>query len=277
LTDYFRKSHPWTAAPDGQRLPAHPAEHVFILGFARSGTTLLETILATNDRVAVLDERDCFPAALRELLRSHAGLDRLSNLGADELAESREAYWHAVRNNGVNVAGKVFVDKWPLNSYRLPLIAKLFPNAKILFALRDPRDVVLSCFCKRFAPNPDTFEFLLLEDCARFYAGVMGLVSEYRRKLPVRIHEHRYEDMIADFETRVRAVCVFIGIGWYPRMRDFSGSVENNIDQMAQSRQQLRQGLYAKGIGQWHRFKNELAPVLPVLQPWVDRFGYPPN
>ncbi len=101
--------------------------------------------------------------------------------------------------------GKVFVDKQPLNTVKLPLIAKLFPNAKIIFALRDPRDVVFSCFRRHFKVNATMFEFLNLTDSARFYAAIMALAEVLRDKLPLNLFEHRYEDMVVDFETRVRA------------------------------------------------------------------------
>lgn len=274
---YFRDSTPWVPSRTARPVRGAASGHVFLLGFARSGTTLLETVLATSDRTTVLDERDCFPVEARELLQTNSGLDRLAALEENELMPWREAYWDAVRNNGAQVSGRVFVDKWPFNSHRMPLLSKLFPDARILFAIRDPRDVVLSCFCRRFVINSDTFEFLLLEDCARFYAGVMGLAEEYRRKLPVRLHMHRYEDMIVDFDATVRAVCEFIGISWSADMREFRSSIEGNIDRNSQSKQQLSQGLYTGAVGQWRRFENELNPILPILQPWIERFGYPSN
>jgi len=165
------------------------------------------------------------------------------------------------------------VDKLPFNSLKLPLIAKLFPDAKILFAIRDPRDVVLSAFRQRFEINTDNFEFLRLDDCARYYATIMRLVTLYREKLPLDLHEHRYEDLVADFDTSVRAVCAFIGIDWNDSMRNFAAA-PRSVDARSASAPQIRRGLYS-GAGQWRRYRDELAPILPILEPWIARFGYP--
>ncbi len=275
LGAYFEKARPWQRPANVSGASGAAAGHIFLLGFARSGTTLLETILASNARVSAMDERDCFPEPAKALLTTEAGVERLATLDGSDLVEWRHAYWQSVRKAGVSVDDKVFVDKWPFNSYRLPLIARLFPDAKILLALRDPRDVVLSCFRRRFVLNADTFEFLTLEGCARFYAQIMNLLTILRPKLPLPVHEHRYEHMIADFDSAVRAVCEFIGIAWDQKMRNFSGAAEGTLHPLAQSGRQVRRGLYTSGMGQWHRYRAQLEPALPILEPWIEHFGYP--
>ena len=105
------------------------------------------------------------------------GLRALLRADARELGVLRERYWREVREAGLEVAGKVFVDKHPLHSLKLPLIARLFPNAKILFAYRDPRDVVLSCFRRRFNMNPAMYQLLTLEGAAAFYDATMQLAD----------------------------------------------------------------------------------------------------
>jgi len=274
LAAYFNCASRWSAAPPPAATPDQSAGHVFVLGFARSGTTLLETVLASNSRVVALDERDCFPDAATALLESPTGIQNLSTLRETALTSFRNAYWESVQGFGRSPARKVFVDKWPFNSRRLPLIARLFPDARVLFAVRDPRDVVLSCFRRSFALNPDTFEFLQLEDCARFYADTMSLVECSQQSLPLHLHCVRYEEVVADFDSTVEAVCRFIGIPWDQQMRDFGHAADATIDANAQSRTQVRMGLYAGAVGQWRRYKAELAPVLPILQPWIERFGY---
>ena len=87
----------------------------------------------------------------------------------------RAAYWQLVAKAGIDMAGKMFVDKHPLNTLKLPLIARLFPRAKILFACRDPRDVVLSCFRHRFQMSAPIYEMLSLQGAARYYDAVMAL------------------------------------------------------------------------------------------------------
>jgi len=273
LSAYFEKTEPWHTRPGPTPERDAPACHVFLLGFMRSGTTLLEAVLAGHPQTVALDERDCLRQAAQVFLGSGAGLDQLARLDNAERTHWRNVYWQSIGNQGLSVAGKVFVDKLPFNSLKLPLIAKLFPDAKILFAIRDPRDVVLSAFRQRFEINTDNFEFLRLDDCARYYATIMRLVTLYREKLPLDLHEHRYEDLVADFDTSVRAVCAFIGIDWNDSMRNFAAA-PRSVDARSASAPQIRRGLYS-GAGQWRRYRDELAPILPILEPWIARFGYP--
>jgi tetratricopeptide (TPR) repeat protein len=274
---YFERVAPWKQSMPPQAGPDAPASHVFVLGFARSGTTLLETVLASNEQVVAFDEKDCFTDEAKSLLRSETGLESLEALDEAGLARLRSGYWDKVREYGRPVAGKVFVDKWPFNSRRLPLIARLFPDAKILFTVRDPRDVVLSCFRRSFIMNSDTFEFLELEDCARHYSGIMTLVNCVREKLPLHMLEVRYENVVAEFDSTVSGICAFIGLQWHEAMRDFSRAADGTVDFYAQSGKQVRMGLYSGGAGQWRRFEEQLAPAFPILQPWVEHFGYAPE
>jgi len=276
LTAYFESSGPWPARSSALPEINAAAGHVFVLGFMRSGTSLLTTVLASNSDVVAIDERELLTEPARAFLLDADGLNRLALLDDPDAARWRNAYWNSVRAAGFSVAGKVFVDKMPFNSLRLPLIARLFPDAKVIFAVRDPRDIVLSCFRRRFDMGPYSFEFLRLDDCARFYASVMTLVERYRQTLPLMLLDYRYEDMIADFESSVRGACRFIGIGWRDSMRDFSASADA-INRRSASALQVRRGLYGDAAGQWRRYREQLAPVFPILQPWVERFGYPPD
>jgi tetratricopeptide (TPR) repeat protein len=275
LTSYF------TAAPaSAWRIASAPREpaateapgHVFLLGFPRSGTTLLERVLTVSPRVIASEERETLTEATTEYMRGPAALDRLAAISPADADRHRALYWSRVRQMGADPAGRVFIDKLPLNSIKLPLVAKLFPDARILFAVRDPRDVVLSCFRQRFRVNPSMFELLTLDGAAQFYAQVMRLSDLYRDRFALTVLEHRYEDLVSDFEGRARAVCDFIGVDWTPEMRRFAeGGSRRSV--ATPSATQVARGLY-DGAGQWRRYADQLAPVLPILQPWVDRFGY---
>ncbi|HTW35987.1 MAG TPA: sulfotransferase [Rhizomicrobium sp.] len=262
----------WSSAASGALSPAD--RHVFLLGFARSGTTLLEQVLASHPGVAALEEQDLLVEAGQLFLADQRGLDRLTAADEAELDVYRDAYWQGVLRTGLDVRGKVFVDKLPMNTIKLPLIARLFPNARIVFALRDPRDVVQSCYRRHFEINPVNFEFLSLEDAASLYAAVMRLGAICRAKLPLAFLEHRYEDMISDFDNSAAAVCAFIGVEWSEALRDFHRK-DTGLDVRSPSAAQIRRPLYDEGVGQWRRYREQLKPVLPVLEPWIGAFGYP--
>jgi Tfp pilus assembly protein PilF len=259
------------AAPTGASPGAGAAGHIFLLGFPRSGTTMLGQALACHPGVVTLDERQTLSDAAQAFLRPADGVSRLAEASAEDLEPYRQLYWRRVREAGAEPQGRVFVDKLPMNTLGLPLIAKLFPQAKILFLRRDPRDVVLSCFRRQFAPDATTVEFLDLGWTADLYDAVMALMATYRRVLDIDLREQGYEALAQDFDAEMRAICAFAGLAFIPSMADFAGRAGLVA---TPSSAQLSRGLNAEGVGAWRRYAAELAPVLPTLTPWVERFGY---
>ncbi|HEY5237682.1 MAG TPA: sulfotransferase [Rhizomicrobium sp.] len=269
LTNFFR-IHEWTPSTPGK---SPVATHVFLVGFPRSGTTLLEQILASHEQIQAMEERDCLIDAAMEFIAPVDGLEKLVSLDGAELARFRDAYWARVGEAGIAPSKPIFIDKMPLNTVLLCLVAKLFPHAKILFALRDPRDVVLSCFRRRFGMNAQMYGFTSLESTAAYYDAVMELAALYRDKLDLSICDLRHEDMVADLENETRRVCKFLGVEFNSSMLQFAETARNrSID--TPSAAQVSRGLSRDGIGQWRRYEKQLAPILPRLAPWVARFGY---
>ena len=260
----------------GRRVARGPERgHAFLVGFPRSGTTLLEQVLATHPDVEALDERPVMIDAETEFLTRPGGIKRLSGVLSELLEPFRDAYWKRVRDFGIDPAGKLFIDKHPLSTFRLPLINKLFPNAKIIFALRDPRDVVLSCFRRSFNMNAAMWEFNSIERAARFYDAVMTAGEVYMRELPVDVHRLRYEDLVADFAETAGGLCDFLGIARTEQLNDFAASAATRRIATPSSAQVVR-GLYAEGVDQWRNYAFALEPALPILKPWIEKFGYAP-
>jgi tetratricopeptide (TPR) repeat protein len=278
LADWFEgaEPEPWRTAPEARPRAAYPKSHLFLVGFPRSGTTLLENVLAAHPDVVTLEEKPCLERVAESYLASSEGLERLMAIGSGEAARPREAYWACVRGYGAEPRGKVFIDKMPLASVQLPVIAKLFPGARVLFARRDPRDVVLSCFRRRFGMNPSMYQLLTLDGAAGFYDAVMRLSEVYRPLLPLARHEVRYESIVDDFESSVRAACDFIGLEWDDSMLNFAAKARmRGIS--TPSAAQVARGLNREGQGAWRRYRDQMAAVLPLLEPWVERFGYEPS
>lgn len=248
-------------------------QHVFLLGFPRSGTTLLEKALAGHPRVTTLEEQDVLSESAGHLLADDAALRSLGNLdvaGADKL---RQTYWQrAAAVAGTDLTDRVLVDKLPLHTVSWPLVARLFPEARILFALRDPRDVVLSCFRRRFQINAAMFEFLTLDGAADYYDAVMSLAGLYRERLPLAVHEVRHESLVGDFDGEMRGVMSFIGLDWDPGVRDFADRAKRHA--ITPSDLQVARGLNADGVGQWKRFAASLIPVRDRLDRWAAHYGY---
>jgi hypothetical protein len=231
-------------------------------------------VLGSHPAVVTSGEKDTLDESTRELMGTPGDVLHLAALRVEGLAPYRQSYWRRVGEHGIDVAGRVFIDKQPWHTLKLPLIVKLFPHAKIVFSVRDPRDVVLSCFRRRFLMSAPNFEFLTLEGTARLYDATMRLADLYRANLPLELLQLRHEDLVSDFEHWVRASCEFIGLTWEDSMRDFAARAKSQSITTPSS-VQVRQGLNREGIGHWRRYGEPMATVLPILQPWVERFGYP--
>ncbi len=248
--------------------------HVFLLSFPRSGTTLMEQAIGAHPDVVALEERETLAAALRAFMTEDRGLDRLADLDDAALQPYRDDYWRVVRAHGLAVEGKVFLDKNPFNTAKLPLIAKLFPRAKILFAIRDPRDVVFSCFRRRFAVNASTYEFLTLDGAARAYDLTMRLAERFRRDLSLAWRDIVYERMVEDFDASRQEVSDFIGLRATDDLGDVTARARAGAVATASSAQVSR-NVNREGVGQWRRYADEMAAVRGLLAPWVQRYGYP--
>ncbi len=247
----------------------------FIMGFPRSGTTLLGQVLASHPGVSLSEERPLLARAIAELSDPVEGLPRLATLSEEEIDVYRADFWERAANHGLDLNREVLVEQTAFNTAYLPLIARLFPQARIVFAVRDPRDVVLSCFRRLFAPNHFTLELATLEGAAAFYDATMRLAETCRTKFDLAVLEIRNEDLIADFDGQTRHLCAHLGIDWRETLRDFHKDTARRT-LITRSAAQVRRGLRADGVAVWRRYGEELSPVLPMLEPWVARFGYEP-
>jgi tetratricopeptide (TPR) repeat protein len=274
ITERVESRRALAKAPLPAPVAGEAATHVFLLGYPRSGTTLVENILASAPGTIALEERETF-AEVDPVMTPNTGL--IPDPGALDPAlvgDLRARYWAQVERLAGDVAGKTFVDMNPFNGVKLPAIATLFPEARILIMRRDPRDVVLSCFRVNFVPSPGTYALSDLEEAARHYDAMMRLTELCRERLPLAFHEVRYDRVVADFDNEVRALADFVGLGWTDDFRRFDRTAQVRGVRTA-SATQVRQGLYDGG-GRWRRYEAQLAPVLPILQPWVEKFGFAP-
>lgn len=254
----------------GGRSPARA--HVFLVGFPRSGTTLIEQVLEEHPDITTLAEKECLIDAARDWMIDAERFEAFCTAEDDDLEAYRDAYWRRVSEEGVDPAGRVFVDKHPFNTFKLPLIARLFPDARVLFARRDPRDTVLSCFRHRFQMTDPVYQLLTLEGAADLFAATMAMAQASEKAFGLYTHPVQLEAVIADFDRETRAICDFIGVAWSEQMRGFAANVAGR-GVFTPSGAQLARGLNAEGVGKWRDYEGEMAPVLPVLAPWVALFA----
>jgi tetratricopeptide (TPR) repeat protein len=267
------KASDWSHGPSADDADADAQGHAFVLGFPRSGTTLVGQVLDAHPRATTLDELETLAEPGAAYLADEAGLARLAGAPPAELADFRRRYWDRIAAAGVTPAGRLLVDKLPMNTLGLPVIARLFPAAKVVFVRRDPRDVVLSCFRRQFVMNGSNWEFLSLESAARFYDAVMRLAQDYLRTLPLDVQVLRYESLVGDFAGEAERLRLFLGLPPDPAMTEFRGAA-NSADIATPSAAQVAGGLSGEGVGQWRRYEAQLEPVIPILAPWIEAFGY---
>ncbi len=260
-------------APQSGVMSGGTTGHVFLLGFPRSGTTLLEVLLDGHAEIVSAEEHELLVDAVNHFMSEPLDLRALNDASPPVLDGLRAAYWARVRAAGIDVTDKVFIDKHPLNTLKLPVIKALFPGARILFACRDPRDVVLSCFRRRFKMNAAMFELLTLDGAAQFYDAVMEFAEAARPALGLDWHLVRYEDVVADLPGQLSEICKYIGVAWDVRMGDFAHRARTR-EQATPSTAQLGRGLDSSGIGHWRRYAALFEQVTPVLERWVAHFGY---
>lgn len=267
----------WANVHKAEQRTTDVARHIFVLGYPRSGNTLLENILASLPGVFALEERPTLSLADHTYLNGSApeivaGLSDFANLDEQGLDRFRTDYWATVRGAGLPADTTAFVDMDPLKGTRLPLISRLFPDARVLLMRRDPRDVVFSCFRTNFAFSSGTLDFTTVERTARHYDAMMRLTELALERLPLKVREVHYHRLVQNFDEETKAICAFAGLEWSEDVHRFANTAQQRGVTTA-SVGQVRQGLF-DGTRQWEPYARYLDPVMPMLQPWIEKFGY---
>ena len=249
---------------------------VFLVGFPRSGTTLLDTILMSHADIAVLEEG---PAVHRMQSLAKALLtpypDNLIHITDENLAEIRKAYFLAIEDQDINIKGaKIVIDKMPLNLIEAGFIHRIFPNARFIFAQRHPCDCVLSCFMQDFELNDSMASFLDLESSAYLYDKVMSIWSQYQAVMPLRVHKIRYESLVQAFDQTLNPVLEFLDLDWDDGMNDYADTARKRKLISTPSYNQVTQPLYTRARNRWKRYGPQMEAILPILRPWIKEYGY---
>lgn len=243
---------------------------IFIVGFPRSGTTLLDTLLMNIPDFHVLEELP----VLRQPEAALADEARLPALNREETRQLRDRYFEALAAIAPPAPGQTVVDKSPLHMARAPLLHRLFPDSKVILVERHPCDVVLSCFMSNFQLNPAMRSFVDLEEAARTYDAVFDVWTRAAELLPIHVHRVRYERMVEDLESEMRALLSFLGRQWDPAVLDNQASAARREHIRTASYAQVVEPIYKRSSGRWERYREHLKPVLPILSPWAERMGY---
>jgi tetratricopeptide (TPR) repeat protein len=228
---------------------------LFILGMPRSGSTLVEQILATHPRVFGAGELE----DMQRLAKALPYPDGLTSAGADRLREFGQNYMKGIEALGSQAV--LISDKMPANFFYVGLIRLALPNARIIHTRRNAVDTCLSCFSKHFV-GQQNYSYDLGE-LGRYWCQYDALMAHWRKILPEdAMLEIRYEDVVADIETQARRLIAFCGLDWDDVCLDF---YKNKRPVMTASVAQVRRPIFQSSVGRWRAYEHHLAPLLKEL------------
>jgi len=258
--------------------PAHRL--AFLGGHARSGTTLLEQVLDSHPDIVSADETFFFyfkgyDFLTRNLPEGTSVLAGLEAAQTDALRQARANYFRSMESHLGNPIGRrVLVDKNPTFQDLILGYVRIFPEIKLIVALRDPRDVVLSCFMLPHWPiGRGNVTFLNLEGTVETYTRTMGLWRTLKPLIKNPYLEVRYEDMVDDLASAARRTLDFLGVPWDPRVLAFYEHARNKV-MHAPTYADVVQPIYKRAAGRWRNYQKYLEPHLEKLEPFVKAFGY---
>lgn len=255
---------------DGRRDP------LFVVGFPRSGTTLLEQLLDAHPGLASFDEQPFLQRLVTRLQSSPDGYPAaLATMSPGQRRDLRQRYFADVDRCRPDLDGRRPVDKNPLYLVRLPLVAALFPDAQAVLAIRHPCDVVLSCWMQNFRAPAFAITFETLASTARMYDRVFRTYFAFRDAIGVPTHLLRYEDLVADVPGEGRRLFAFLDLDWNDGLLDFTERARSRGVISTPSYAQVVQPVNRRAIGRWQAWRPWFdGEVMDLLAPWVDRFGY---
>lgn len=257
-----------------------PARRVaFLCGHPRSGTTLLEQLLDAHPEIISAEETHIFhDEAYLPLSRgfstSSSVLEVLEAAAPTQLRQARDNYFRftelLLRQS---IGDRVLIDKNPALNILIPAVIRIIPEAKFLVALRDPRDVCISCFMQHLAINPVASSYLTLEGTVRQYASVMGLWRVLLQRMNNPRLEIRYEDSVADLEGVARRTLDFLGVGWDASvLRYFEHARQKPVRSPTYA--EVTKPIYRSAVGRWKNYEKFLEPHMAQLAPFIEAFGY---
>lgn len=263
-----RASYAFEALPPDDR----SADHVMMLGFPRSGTTLLENMLSAHPDVETFEEVPSF-------VRAADFLDRTVVTGnvipVETGLEARRRYYEEIERRMGKRSARIYIDKLPMNAAAIRTLEKLLPGKKYVFSIRHPCDVVLSCFKQHFARNAAMDNFRRFPDACRLYDFVMSQWFDvFTLEERERVAYVRYEELVNDARATASRVLRFVGADWDESVMDFAAKSEHRYAKTP-SYQKVRAGLSVGVQTSWRNFSFlfESRDAEP-LKRWVRHFGY---
>ena len=249
---------------------------VFLIGFPRSGTTLLNTILKSHEKIITVDEKNTVEILIEKLRElTNNNFENLKKLSKNNLKLLKVNYFDQISKfvNG-NYKNTVVIDKMPLNIIYIGEILRVFPNSKFIFLLRDPRDSVLSCYFQDFLLNNAMSNFLTINDTINLYDAVMNLWKNYNNIFQFNSCIIKYEDLVLNFDSTTSKILNFLNLPWSNNLYNFNLTAKNEGLIATPSYDQIIEPLNKNAIGRHKYYQKYIEKIGNKLQPWCEYFDY---
>lgn len=256
-----------------------PLRIALLGGHPRSGTTLLEQVVDSHEEIVSAEETDVFPNDIYYPLRSHLPLttpilEELEQFAIPDIQRARKIYLRRIQTFLDEPLGdRLLVDKNPTLTFLAPAMARIFPEIKFLIALRDPRDVCMSCFMQPVPMNQTGAAWLTIEGTVNEYLALMGGWRTVKPKLPQPVLEVRYEDMVTDLEPVARKTLDFLGVTWDPKVLGFEEHARQKAVR-SPTFSDVTKKVFKTAVGRWRNYQKYFEPHLAKLEPLVKELGY---
>ena len=244
----------------------------FLVGFPRSGTTLLDRMLRAHPDIEVLEEKSLF-SFLHQDWSEPGTLEALADVNEAQITDARKIYRREMSRYQRQPQRSLVIDKLPLNLTYLFLIHRLFLEAPVIFLQRHPMDVCISCYFQAFELEASMAYFLDTQQTAQYYNAVMQVAALSMDQISSPLHQLRYEDLVTEPKDQLTALLNFLALERHDSMLEYrqqGGSETSNTP----SYQQVAQPLHTRSIGKWRNYSGQLDSSFAILRPWVTRFGY---
>ena len=245
----------------------------FLIGFPRSGTTLLDTILSTHSNIDVLEELPML-TKMKASLGYVPTISMIENMDNTAVEIASGFYLEELKKHIEVGKNQIIIDKLPLNILELPLINQIFPEASFILALRHPLDCILSCWMQNFKLNPAMANMVELKRIVDFYDTAMSVLKLSKERYSLDIHRIRYEDLVLDFEENVTNLLTFLGLEWEEELRNYQKTALARKKINTPSHSQVIKPIYKTASYRWKNYEKYLNPFKRQLEPWLRDYGY---
>ena len=240
----------------------------FLIGFPRSGTTLLDTILRSHSKTLVLEEKPYLLNVRHGFYKNHK-LSDILQINETEKIKMQEQYFNSFNYK----SDKLIIDKYPLNLIELGFIKTLFPNSKIILAIRHPLDCIISGVLTAFKMNDGMVNFENIQTTSFFYNECFELLFKYFNYYEINYHEVRYENVITNFEDEINKLLNFLNLKFEESIYNFHKTAMQRQKINTPSYDQVVQPIYSSSINRYKNF-DEIKNIKIDIKYWINQFSY---